>query len=265
MRSHLKRAARRAGITRARVAATRMCCERFFGAYIGPQEPPRSRILCYHSVGTRAWGVNDVPPGRFRRHLEIALEEGYRFVPADLIASQPGDEPRLAITFDDGVASVAENAAPILKEMGIPFTVFVVTDWADGKHPFNGTPMLGWREIERLVAMGATIGSHSVTHPNFAAISAQQAEHELFESRLTMGSRIGITPNSFAIPFGQSNNWTDFAQQVSVRAGYRIIYAQSEDYRHAGTVPRTFITRFDTDRVFKASLAGAFDRWEEWL
>jgi hypothetical protein len=35
--------------------------------------------------------------------------------------------------------------------------------------------------------------------------------------------------------------------------------------RPPGTVPRTFITRFDNDRLFRAALGGAFDRWEEWM
>lgn len=256
---------RKAGITRSRVAALRMRCERYALGYLGERQPPRSRILCYHSVGTPAWGVNDVSPARFRLHLETALKAGYRFVPADLIAAEAGDEPRLAITFDDGLRSVAVNAAPILKELGIPWSLFVVTDWADGNHPFEPEAMLGWDEIEALAAAGVTIGSHSVTHPNFARLDEARVEQELYESRLTMASRIGITPAAFAIPLGQSNNWTSFADQAARRAGYLHVYAQSEALRHPNTVPRTFVTRFDDGRIFRAALAGAFDRWEEWV
>ncbi len=48
-------------------------------------------------------------------------------------------------------------------------------------------------------------------------------------------------------------------------AGYTAVFAQSEERRPPGTVPRTFITRFDGDRIFRGALGGAFDRWEEWL
>jgi peptidoglycan/xylan/chitin deacetylase (PgdA/CDA1 family) len=209
--------------------------------------------------------VNDVSPRRFRRHLETALSAGYRFVPAELVAAEPGDDPRLAITFDDGLASVATNAAPMLREMGIPWTLFVVTDWADGNHAFAPGTMLGWAEVESLAAQGATIGSHSVTHPNFGRIGLEQAEQELYESRLTMASRIGITPTAFAIPLGQSKNWTDAADAAAHRAGYLNVYAQSEERRHPATIARTFVTRFDDSRIFRASLAGVFDRWEEWV
>ena len=245
-----------------------MCCERSLIAAL-PRSPqqPRSRILCYHSVGTPEWGVNDVPPDRFRRQIELALREGYQFVPAGILAREgaAGDSRRLAITFDDGLRSVAANAAPILQEYGIPWTLFVVSDWAEGRHSFGDDIMLGWGEIERLAVAGATIGSHSVTHPNFGLLDAPTASHELEASRETIRQRTGIDAKEFAIPFGQSKNWTDIAAQAASVAGYETVYAQSEQRRASGTAPRTFVTRFDGDRVFRASLEGAFDRWEEWL
>ena len=251
----VRQTVRRTGLTRRRLAAARVCCERSLLPRIHPQESARSRILCYHSIGTPAWGANDVSPARFRRHIEIALEAGYRFVPADVIATgTDGIQPRLAITFDDGLRSVAENAAPILAEYGIPWTVFVVSNWADGEHGFGEAAMLGWPEIERLAGRGAVIGSHSVSHPNFGRISAELAGQELDESRLTIASRIGIVPTAFAIPFGQSRDWTAEAHTAAVQAGYHTIYAQAEETRALGTVARTFVTRYDNDRVFRAAL-----------
>ena len=38
--------------------------------------PTRGRILCYHSVGTPVYRVNDVSPKHFRRHLELMLARG---------------------------------------------------------------------------------------------------------------------------------------------------------------------------------------------
>ncbi len=261
----LKQAVRRTGLTRRRVSSVRVCCERKLMARLFPAEPARSRILCYHSVGTESWGHNDVSPGRFARHIDLALEAGYRFVPADLIASDvDSDNHRLAITFDDGLRSVALNAAPVLASYGIPWTIFVVSNWADGDHNFGDGVMLSWDEIESLASQGATIGSHSVSHPNFGRLRGSLAEQELDESRLTIAARTGIVPNSFAIPFGQSKDWTPEARAAAIRAGYQFVYAQAEETRADGTIPRTFVTRYDSDRVFRAALGGVFDRWEEW-
>ena len=265
--STIKQLVKASGLRRRHIASVRMCCERAAIATLPHSaHKSRSRILCYHSVGTPEWGVNDVRPERFRRHIELALADGYRFVPADEIARNADDDgKRLAITFDDGIRSVVTNAAPILGAYGIPWTLFVVSGWADGEHSFGDGLMLGWREIEDAAKAGATIGSHSVTHPNFGLLEPDIAAHELEASRETIRSWIGLNTTEFAIPFGQSKNWTTAAAAAATAAGYSTVYAQSDRRRSAGTVPRTFITRFDGDRIFRSALAGAFDSWEEWL
>jgi len=242
-----------------------MWCERSVLATRGSSAPATGRILCYHSVGTPSWGVNDVSPARFRHQLELALSLGYRFVPAAKIAGGGGGPRDLAVSFDDGLASVADNAAPVLTALRIPWTLFVVSNWADGKHGFGDGVMLGWRQIERLAAAGAAIGSHSVSHADFGRLTAEQALIELCDSRDTIAARLGIAPQAFAIPLGQTVNWTEAAGRAAKLAGYDQIYAQTERRRPPGTVPRTFITCFDNARIYAAALRGAFDGWEEWL
>jgi peptidoglycan/xylan/chitin deacetylase (PgdA/CDA1 family) len=243
-----------------------MRCERVFLAAKHPSRSSRSRILSYHGVGTPEWGVTNVTPSRFRRHLDLALEAGYQFVPARDVAGaiQDGDR-RLAITFDDGLRTVATNAAPILADYGIPWTMFIVTKWADGEHPIHPDLFLGWDEIERLIHSGATIGSHSMTHPDFGRLARGAAEHELVSSRDAIRQHTGVDTTEFAIPTGRSVNWTPSAGEAARDAGYVLVYAHSERLRLPGTVPRTFITRFDGDRLFRAALGGAFDGWEEWI
>ena len=266
MKQILKGLARRAGLNRARVASARTCCERNVLATIG-KRPARAsgRILCYHSIGQPLWGVNDVSPGQFRRHLELALRAGYRVVPASEIVRTGGGPKELAVTFDDGLKSVLTTAAPILAEYGVPWSLFVVSGWADQQHPWGDDVMLRWDEIERLAAAGAEIGSHSVTHPDFRWLSPTEAADELGRSRRTIEERLGISPTTFAIPLGQSGNWSAENTAAARAAGYTTIFAQAEETRPAETVARTFVTCWDGDRVFRAALGGAFDRWEEWV
>jgi peptidoglycan/xylan/chitin deacetylase (PgdA/CDA1 family) len=262
----IKSLIRKSGLRRSQVAAARMCCERNILATIGHRRRRSvGRILCYHSVGQPAWGVNDVSPALFRRQIELALKAGFRFVPASEIVQTGGGPRDLAITFDDGLKSTLTNAAPILTEYGVPWSQFVVSDWADGRHPFDDDAMLSWDEIAQLAAAGTEIGSHSVTHPNFGWLDASATIDELDRSRRTIEARLGITPASFAIPLGQSANWTTQASNAARDAGYTTVYAQAEETRPTGTVARTFVTRWDGDRVFRAALGGAFDRWEEWV
>ncbi|HEX9097374.1 MAG TPA: polysaccharide deacetylase family protein [Candidatus Dormibacteraeota bacterium] len=220
------------------------------------------RVLCYHSVGTEEWGANDVPPPLFKSQLDLALSLGYRFVPAETIASGRGGVRDLAITFDDGLMSVHKNAAAILERLDIPWSLFVVCEWAGGKHE-RPNLFMGWEEIRQAAVAGVAIGSHSMTHPDFGRLSNAEARSELEDSRRVIQERVGIAADMFAIPFGESQNWRSDLSALASSLGYRTIYAQAVDTRTAGTVPRTFITRFDDERVFKAALEGAFDAWKE--
>jgi peptidoglycan/xylan/chitin deacetylase (PgdA/CDA1 family) len=262
----VKQIVRATGFRRKHLAAARMCCERNILATIRSRSPRSAgRILCYHSVGQPQWGVNDVSPRQFRRHLDLALAAGWRFVPASEIVRTGGGPRDLAITFDDGLKSVLTNAAPILAEYGVPWSLFVVSDWAEGRQSFGEDVFLTWAEIERLAGAGVEIGSHSVTHPNFAWLDAAQAADELGTSRRVIEQRLGFAPATFAIPLGQSKNWPEVAAVAAREVGYTTVYAQAEQTHPDGTVPRTFVTQFDGDRIFRALLGGAFDRWEEWV
>jgi peptidoglycan/xylan/chitin deacetylase (PgdA/CDA1 family) len=243
-----------------------MCCERNLRAiYRRSPSEERPRILAYHAVGTPRVGNNDVSPERFRRHLEFALEAGYKFVPASEIAQGCAPSKSLAITFDDGIRSAATTAAPVLEELGIPWTLFVVSGWADGDaRDWAGDMLMGWKEIECLASNGVQIGSHSVTHPNFAGLDSGRTAFELEESRRVIESRLGIDVDEFAIPMGQSHDWNECAAKVAADTGYSRVYSQAEDTRFPGTIARTFIGRWDNDRVFRAALSGVFAGWEEW-
>ncbi|MEE7448832.1 polysaccharide deacetylase [Methylobacterium radiotolerans] len=262
----LKRTARAVGITRGRAAAARMATERYALAVGGrTRVRPGGRILCYHSLGEPSYGVNDVSPARFRRQIETALRAGYRFVPAEAIAETGGAPHDLAITFDDACKSVLTVGAPILSALGLPWSLFVVSGWCEAIGTGRSDAYLSWQEVEALAAAGARIGSHSVTHPDFGRLAPDQAADELVRSRETIGRRLGIVPTSFAIPLGQSMNWSAAAGRLAREAGYRTVYAQAEETRPAGTVARTFVTRFDDAIVFRGLLRGRFDAWEEWV
>ena len=225
----------------------------------------RGRILAYHSIGTPEWGINDVTPGDFERHLQIAVDDGWSFAtPAEVIAEP--DKPQLALTFDDGLTTVLANALPVLRHHGIPATTFVVTGWADGQIPedYFRRVVLDWRGLSALQESGMTLASHSVTHPDFGRLEAGEARRELEVSRERLRRVLGVETSEFAIPLGQSRNWTPVAGLAAAEAGYGTVYAQCVSTRPEGTIARTFITRIDRPMLFRAALAGAYDNWEEW-
>jgi peptidoglycan/xylan/chitin deacetylase (PgdA/CDA1 family) len=229
-----------------------------------PAANRRGRILAYHSIGTPEWGVNDVTPGDFERHLQIAVDDGWSFAtPAEVLAEP--DKPQLALTFDDGLSSVLANALPVLRHHGIPATAFVVTGWADGQISDNYLRLvLDWPGLSALQAGGITLASHSLTHPDFGRLETGEARRELEVSRERLHRVLDVETSEFAIPLGQSRNWTPAAGLAAAEAGYTTVYAQCVGTRPEGTIARTFITRIDRPVIFRAALAGAYDNWEEW-
>jgi peptidoglycan/xylan/chitin deacetylase (PgdA/CDA1 family) len=118
--------------------------------------------------------------------------------------------------------------------------------------------------VSALREAGITLASHSVTHPDFGRLDPDAASRELEVSRAQMFKMLDVDTDEFAIPLGQSRNWTPAAGVAAAEAGYKTVYAQSVNTRPEGTVARTFITRIDRPTVFRAALAGAYDNWEEW-
>ena len=232
------------------------------GAAWRPGQPGPGRILAYHSVGTAEWGINDVTPRMFERHLQTAVDDGWSFATTAEVLAHP-DRPQLALTFDDGLATVLTNAVPVLRHHGVPATAFVVTGWADGRHRRGHEYVLDWPGVEALQRGGVRIASHSVTHRDLGRLELDDGQSELEDSRQRLHQVLGLDTDEFAVPFGQSANWSAELARAAAEAGYRTVYAQAVNTRPAGTVPRTYITRVDRPGLFRAALAGAFDNWEE--
>ena len=102
-------------------------------------------ILCYHNV----WPArSSAPTGDASVHLPLDrfaeqvrwLARHYEIVPlrecVDRLASRRSLRGLAAITFDDGYAGVFEYAWPLLLELGLPATVFIVADAPATRDPF---------------------------------------------------------------------------------------------------------------------------------
>ncbi len=94
---------------------------------------PEPAILMYHRVADPRddpWGLA-VSPVNFAAHMR-ALRRLRQSVSLDEMAQRLAngtlDKRMVAVTFDDAYRDVLTNAKPILQDLGIPATVFVVTD-----------------------------------------------------------------------------------------------------------------------------------------
>jgi peptidoglycan/xylan/chitin deacetylase (PgdA/CDA1 family) len=184
-------------------------------------------VLGYHAVSDRWPSPLAVTQTQLRQQLEWVLSRGYR--PTTFYEALTGDRssPRLVVTFDDAYKSVVEFAYPTLASLGIPGTVFAVTDFASGAAPLawpgidhwlatehrHELQSLTWRQLVTLADDGWEVGSHTRTHPRLTQLDDAALQRELRGSRDVCERKLDRPCRSLAYPYG------DFDERVLTAAG----------------------------------------------
>jgi peptidoglycan/xylan/chitin deacetylase (PgdA/CDA1 family) len=132
----------------------------------------------------------------------------------------------LAITFDDGYR---DNlfAARILARHGLSACFFVTTAYMGTRRHFEwdrdigALPNLTWDDVREMDRMGFEIGSHTLSHPNLAAIPPHRVRHELGESKEKIEAEIGRQVRWLAYPFGGKADFPSDGLQIAREVGYQ--------------------------------------------
>src|SRR4051794_18672243 len=156
----------------------------------------RSLILAYHGIGDSNVDVDPeflrVPPAAFRGQLDVLTQAGFRVVTVATLAAAAraagGTPPPglVALSFDDGMEDNHSELLPILREYGMPATVYVTTGLLGRPNPWMaaGTSrMMVASELLDLHAAGVELGAHTVTHPNLEELSYEECLDEIAASR----------------------------------------------------------------------------------
>jgi biofilm PGA synthesis lipoprotein PgaB len=206
-----------------------------FGLLLSPplRAADHAAILLYHHVSDDTPASTSVSPETFRRHLDFLAAGGFTVLPLSriletLASGAPLPDKAVAITFDDAYRSVLDTAAPLLKQRGWPFTVFVSTQAIeDGYRDY-----LSWGDLRKLIAAGAEIGNHSYSHAHLvrqlAGESPQQwrarVEQDIQLAQRQLKEHLGVTPSLFSYPYGE---YTADLQDIVGALGYFGIAQQS--------------------------------------
>jgi len=187
---------------------------------LAPASLARSRepgllVLGYHRVGAGMEREMDLPRDVFAEQMHYLAEhrEVVPLVDGVRRLGFPLERDLVAITFDDGYREVSSQAWPVLRDLGLPATVFLATGFIEGTDPApirsgageRGAPPLplSWDEVGELHASGlVTIGSHSRSHRSFDTLSGAEVAGECATSRSTIERRIGAEVETFAYPAG---------------------------------------------------------------
>jgi peptidoglycan/xylan/chitin deacetylase (PgdA/CDA1 family) len=219
-------------------------------------------VLGYHAISPDWADDVAVTPEMLDRQLQHIVEQGYRGATFSDVALGKVEGKAVAVTFDDGFASVADIASPILERLGLVGTAFVPTEQiAIGSRDPGDAPdaRMSWQDLRSLASMGWEIGSHTRTHARLSDLSDAELEEELAGSRLACEERLGIRCSSLAYPWGDHDSRTVRAAR---RAGYST--AATADTGIPGDsplrCPRVVVLRGDDLRLFRLKVSRAMRR-----
>jgi peptidoglycan/xylan/chitin deacetylase (PgdA/CDA1 family) len=187
-------------------------------------------VLCYHRIGgPLELGVTRVGRSVFAGQMRALARAGWRTVSLDEFASPRTTHhaPRtFLLTFDDGYASLARHAYPVLADLGFTATTFLITDFVgktntwDVRYTWNRLSHLSWPEIEQWQERGFEFASHGATHRRLTWLPDGEALDDLSRSRELLQSRLGsLAARAIAYPFGAVD---DRVTGLAARAGYRL-------------------------------------------
>ena len=128
-----------------------------------------------------------------------------------------------SITYDEGLRDILEYALPAHREFGIPGHVCLVASQIGVPRDvpgssYNGMMVLSEDEIRELVQQGWGVSCHSMTH---SAITKENADYEVYESKSVLEERLGIPVDIFCVP-GNNDSYPP-SIPAARRAGYKAI------------------------------------------
>jgi peptidoglycan/xylan/chitin deacetylase (PgdA/CDA1 family) len=165
------------------------------------QEKVIAPILLYHHIRfTDKPGRYDVSPDMFKAQMNALVEWGYTSVTVKDLANvlrNGGSLPEktVVISFDDGDLDVYQNAFPVMKDLGLVGTFYIVTN------RLKSVDFVNAEQLKEMAAAGWEIGSHSHSHVDLS-LNHGSIETESAYSKKVLEEAIGQPVYTYAYPYG---------------------------------------------------------------
>lgn len=169
------------------------------------------------------------PPQRFRRQLTYLRKQGFDFYTASELIQHfqnHGEFPTraVALTFDDGWQDNYTNAFPVLKELGIKATIFIIPSCigqmstaATTPAGDRGYPHLTREEILEMARAGIEFGSHTMSHAWLHQIPEEEVKAEIDTAKREIENLVQKPCWTIAYPAGY---FSDAARHAVSDAGH---------------------------------------------
>lgn len=218
-------------------------------------------LLIYHRVGGGTSNELDLPVVEFERQMRVLAEHDVVSLDDALDRLDAGDEaPSLVITFDDGFEDVFESAWPILRELQLPFTIYLASAYTGTEMRWEGATATGapgrgltWDQLQEMVDSGlCTIGNHTHSHVAPGLLS----DAELDACNAAIERNLGVSPKHFTYPWGRPVTIMEPALRQRFRSSSTGIVGRNGPETDRMRLRRIPVRRSDPPRFFQAKLNG---------
>jgi peptidoglycan/xylan/chitin deacetylase (PgdA/CDA1 family) len=206
----------------------------------------RAPVLCYHKIDSPAADIlirgAFTAPERFAKQLGYLKKRGFTFYTASELIEHflnHGEFPAksVALTLDDGWKDNYTNAFPILKDLGVKATIFLVpscigqtTATVVGAGE-KARQHLSREDVLEISAHGIEFGSHTVNHKHLHQISTDEATFEIVESKKQIEDLTQKECKTFCYPAGfYSEPVKEIVKNAGYIAAFTTIYADKENF-----------------------------------
>ena len=197
----------------------------------------------------------EVTPDWLEHKILEYQKKGYTFIPLESIFNFQfsifNSSRWVCVTFDDGYRDNYNLAYPLLKRLGVPFTVYVTTGFVDNRLPMWWYPnqQLGL-SLDELIALDAdplcTIGAHTVSHPRLDTLSYEEQYKEIADSQQELERLLGHPIQHFSFPHGAHNDDTlTICQELGFKAVVQSWGGPVRKAAHYDVLPRINMTQND--------------------
>ena len=175
-------------------------------------------VLLYHQLGFPRLRSNQkglfISPRYFARQLAELKAAGFASCELDS-ANGAG----VAITFDDGYASVFNNAMEPLRENGFKAIQFLASGFLGKKSSWDkdAESLMDKAQVRDWLQAGHSIGAHTVNHVHLTQVEEAVAREEILACRKQLEDEFGVPVKHFCYPYGE---WNRVVAEWVAEAGF---------------------------------------------
>ena len=188
--------------------------------WVKSDQPIKFPILMYHHIADVVGGNTlFVPASEFKMEMTALKKAGYYTLSPDealrvLTTNEKPADKIVWVTFDDGYKNAQQAAAPILSELGMKGSFFIITGMVGNEDKMTQASLLEMKKNPLI-----SLESHTVSHIDLQYATADEASRQLTQSKTYLDQLLHQNTSVICYPSGRYNDQTG---DIATKAGYQL-------------------------------------------